>query len=148
VNRENEFSIQVTMTPEQARVVNDALDLFSRLHIGQFDQLKEQFWGRLPDRDTVLKLEYHLHEARVICFPELSDHRGHSHSMSSCPTEAGKVAWDIHQVIRHTESSTSRCSYLIPIRDLLLRQLRSLIVWRTCSLLRFVIVDQSLHHHV
>jgi hypothetical protein len=34
-------NVQLTLTPEQARVVQDALDLYTRMTLGQFDKLTE-----------------------------------------------------------------------------------------------------------
>jgi len=104
MTKKEDFYVRVTMTPEQASVVVDALDLFSRLHIGQWHTLAEQFSDRLPDRETVALMENTLFDARQLAFPELTGGPNHSHGMSGCPSEAGKVAWDVLQVIRHTRA--------------------------------------------
>lgn len=90
----------MTLTPEQTRVVITALDLFSRIHIGQFGTISDQFCGRLQDQTDNEQLEEVLHTARQICFPEL-DGPNHSYGIARCPTEKGKIAWDVQQVIRH-----------------------------------------------
>ena len=101
---ENEnFFVQVTMTPEQARLAVTALDLFARVHIGQFNIIQEQFWNKLPDSDASRACEDALYTARQLCFPELK-HPNHSHGISGCPTRGGKIAWDLQQVIRRAEA--------------------------------------------
>jgi hypothetical protein len=105
MTKKEDFFVQVTLTPEQAGVVVDALDLFSRLHIGQFHTVAELFFDRLPDRETVALMENTLFDARQLAFPELTGGPNQSHSMSSRKvSEVGKVAWDVQQVIRHTTS--------------------------------------------
>ena len=100
MSKKENYFIQVTLTPEQVRVLNDALDLYSRVHIGQFHRLKEEFWDKLQDVDAAIRMENCLLEARQDAFPELSG-PGHSHSMSSpAVKEEGKIAWDIQQVVR------------------------------------------------
>lgn len=105
MEKQNEnFFVQVTLTPEQARTVVSALDLLTRIHIGQFNTVREQFWGKLPDRDAVDRLEKLLYEARRIVFPELNGGPGHSFGISGCPSKTGKIAYDVLQVIRQTEA--------------------------------------------
>jgi hypothetical protein len=96
--------IQVTLTPEQAGVVVDALDLLSRIHIGQFHTISEQFFEKLLDSDAIIRMENCLLEARQEVFPELTG-PGHSHSMTGEKVaEAGKVSWDILQVVRNASA--------------------------------------------
>ena len=97
--------IQVTLTPEQAGIVVDALDLLSRIHMGQFHTVSEQFWDKLPDREAVVRMEEALFKARKEAFPEIEGGANHSHSMSSLGVaEAGKVSWDILQVISNASA--------------------------------------------
>lgn len=98
MTQKDDFSVQVTLTPEQARVVVNALDVLSRLHIGQFNIVREEFFGDF-DSHLVDKL---LFEARRLIFPELGDHQGASHGIAGCPSHKGKIAWDVLQVIRQT----------------------------------------------
>ena len=67
----------LTMNEEQARITMDALDLYMRLRIGQWDELRKQCWQvEVCDactyemkRDAV---EEKLMEARQIIMPELT----------------------------------------------------------------------------
>jgi len=100
MKKNEQFFVQATLTSEQARVVVDALDLYSRVHIGQFNIIAEQFMKI----DRTEELNMLLTRARQICFPELSASLGHSYGIVACPTESGRIAWDVHQVIRRTEA--------------------------------------------
>lgn len=101
MSKKENYFIQVTLTPEQVRVLNDALDVYSRIHIGQFHRVREEFWGKLPDRAAVERMDAALHAAREEAFPELIHGPNHSHSMSNEKVkEAGKIAYDIKQVVR------------------------------------------------
>ncbi|MGD9725369.1 MAG: hypothetical protein AB7L09_03055 [Nitrospira sp.] len=93
--------VQVTMTPEQARAVVRALDMYLRVHIGQFNIISEQFIGAGID---TRKMEDLLFEARSLAFPGLFAGRGHSFSASGCPREDAKIAYDVLQVVRRTEA--------------------------------------------
>lgn len=97
-----DFFVQVTLTPEQARTVVRALDVFTRIHLGQFTTVREQFDGRADVRtDLADKL---LYEVRRILLPGLDGGPGHSYGITGCPTESGKISWDVLQVIRRTEA--------------------------------------------
>lgn len=101
MSRKENYFIRVTLTPEQVRVLNDALDIYSRIHIGQFHRIREEFWSKLPDRAAVDRMEAFLYSARQEAFPELTGGPNHSHSMSGHRVkEAGKIAYDIKQVVR------------------------------------------------
>lgn len=102
MEKNEQFFVRVTLTPEQARIVVKALDFFSRIHIGQFNVIREQFWGKLEPEQVEL-CERFLQEARRLCFPELGS-PNHSHGIAGCPSRAGKIAWDVQQVIRQVES--------------------------------------------
>jgi hypothetical protein len=43
MKKTEQFFVGATLTPEQARVVGMALDLFSRVHIGQFVTIRARF---------------------------------------------------------------------------------------------------------
>lgn len=103
MSQKEDFFIQVTLNPEQARVVVNALDVLSRIHIGQFNIVREEFMGDF-DYGIVNRL---LFEARRLIFPELDGGEGHSYGISGCPTRKGKVAWDVLQVIRQTVAIAS-----------------------------------------
>ena len=100
MNQKEGFFVQVTMTPEQARSVVQALDLYLRVHIGQFNIIQEQFSGGRFDHRRVEDLLFH---ARDMIFPELSG-RGHSYSASGCPNEGARISFDVLQVIRRAEA--------------------------------------------
>lgn len=93
----------LTLTPEQARVVSRACELFTRLHVGQLNELS---W-ELLDLASLGSKEYCerrdaaeplLMEVRRLYFPDLilpGESYGVGHNVVS------DRAWDVHQVIRH-----------------------------------------------
>ncbi len=99
--RDENYFIRVTLTPEQARVVVTALDVLARIHIGQFHTIREQFFCQDID---VGKIEALMEEVKVSIFPDLTGGPSHSYGISSCPSERGKIAWDVLQAIRHCEA--------------------------------------------
>jgi hypothetical protein len=96
-----DFFVQVTMTAAQARTVVRALDVYMRIHLGQFNIIREQFMGKDIPIDQV---EHHLFKARALIFPQFGEHRGASHGIGgNCDPDA-QVAFDVLQVIRQRES--------------------------------------------
>ena len=96
----NNLAIRVTLTLEQARTVVEALDVFMRIHMGQFNIIQEQFCHENFDRASV---ELLLLKARRLIYPELHG-VGHSFGIAGCPSESARLGYDILQVIRQKES--------------------------------------------
>jgi len=99
MEQKNDFFIQTTLTPEQARVVIHALDLLSRLHCGQFREIGWLFRSQIKEHDLVDRL---LAELKQECHPGLKP--THSYGIAECPTESARIAWDILQVVRKAEA--------------------------------------------
>lgn len=86
----------LTLSEEQAECVNHALNVFSRLKIGQLDQIVWELIdfsnGNIDEmcarRDAALKIARHLES---ILFPDMS---------RDIHDEQGDIAYDIHQVLR------------------------------------------------
>ena len=95
MSKKENYFIQVTLTPEQVGVLNDALDVYSRIHIGQFHRVLEEFWDKLPDPEAVERMEAALYAAKKEAFPELIHGPNHSHSMRS--SQGGREARLRHQ---------------------------------------------------
>lgn len=89
----------LTLSPEQARVVSRACELYARLHIGQLDELTwelldfscEDCCTRRKEAETLLQQLKRLYfaDARRTERPQ---------DLYNLDTER---AWDLHQVIRH-----------------------------------------------
>lgn len=94
-----DFFVRLTMTPEQARVVRDALDFYARIQCGQFSELVRMFTPSVRDRDGAEQLAQMLRDR---LFPDL-DRRASGHGIAECPSNGAKVAFDVLQVIRHCE---------------------------------------------
>jgi hypothetical protein len=97
------MKVTVEMSEEQARVVVKALDIFSRLHMGQVSDV-ELFYRLLnvgqnksfPSREVERLCE----SIKFYVFPELSP--GSYHSISSEKiSEDARVAFDLIQALRH-----------------------------------------------
>jgi len=100
MSKKENYFIRVTLTPEQVLVLNDALDVYSRIHIGQFHRVREEFLTKL-DPAAISRMDAFLFSAREEAFPELVHGPNQSHSMSSREVkEVGKIAYDIKQVVR------------------------------------------------
>jgi len=107
--------LTLTVNMDQAYTLMNAMEMYARLHIGQFDHIDTEFawngqncngedrhfWENSSVRASLRK---HLTEAREIIFPELrvigpnGSHGIYSHKISP----SAHNAWDIYQVVRHT----------------------------------------------
>ena len=94
---------QITLTKNQARVLSEALEVLARLGgIGQFRYALE----RLPLQE---KFPNSWHEdmdhiGRILAQYTTSNVDGHRTSLgiyADKTSEGTKVAWDLHQVVRH-----------------------------------------------
>ena len=93
----------MSVTDEQAKIVERALEFYTRIRNGQFQEL---LW-ELRHRDGVLldDPEYAhalLFQLRGLLFPELGRDRGASYGVGH--DHKADVAWDVYQTIRHTRS--------------------------------------------
>lgn len=94
-------SYVLTLTLEQARVVSRACEFFTRLHLGQFDELtrelmdvsRKDFCERRDIADTLLRALKQLY------FPDLPPLPGASYGVGK--HLASDRAWDVYQVIRN-----------------------------------------------
>lgn len=88
---------------EDARIVCRACELFTRLHIGQLDELVfELMKYQEGDDDFSQKRDIAkslLMSVRSLMFPELPPFAGASHSAGH--TEQDGRAWNVYQVLRH-----------------------------------------------
>jgi hypothetical protein len=90
------------MSKEQASVMRNALEIYSRLRAGQInialkDTFPEKFYSQdYPDFNHET-LEFMYEYIRAMVFPELSYNAsyGVGHDVT------GDIAWDLQQVIRH-----------------------------------------------
>ena len=99
--KEKKTMYKLTLTEEQARVVSMACEFFSRVVMGQFNEI---IWHTMDTqhgsddycerRDKAREL---LFEARKYLYPEL---HGYGHSYGIGNFEHADIAFDVYQVIR------------------------------------------------
>jgi hypothetical protein len=97
-------SVTIKMSLEQAYTLEDALEFYSRMNMGQFETLEymlrldtfDQSLKR-PKYDQELAVGY-LRQARQTIFTDLStsSYVGIMHT-----SERSKISWDIYQQLRH-----------------------------------------------
>lgn len=86
------------ITEAQARIIRDACELFSRLHMGQIDELRHMNLSRRPD-DDYLQTEFIIKALKLQLFPELAANAYYGIQSPEIPDSA-RIAYDLHQVIR------------------------------------------------
>jgi len=103
------IKVTIKCNEKQAVIIKEALDLYSRLLMGQITELDNFFtrntdcWKRL-DRDSIA---YHAESIKNIVYPELIGYDSFGIFNAKCPEES-KIAYDIIQVLRNE---------LIKVRD-------------------------------
>jgi hypothetical protein len=91
----------LTINKEQARIICEALEVYSRLKHGQIHELRELFRDRwcAPNSPFNWSTEPLLDGLKALIFPELV--KNSYHGVGSKVYPESTVAWDIMQVLRH-----------------------------------------------
>jgi len=91
----------LTINKEQACVIREALEIYSRLKHGQIHELRELFRDRwcAPDSPFNWSTEPLLDSLKAIIFPDLE--KNASYGVGNKVYPESTVAWDIMQVLRH-----------------------------------------------
>jgi hypothetical protein len=86
------YKVEVNLSKKQALIVKEALNLYSRLLMGQVEELS-YFFGSKEISDS-------LSEIKSILFPELENNSYYGIYQKDCSQES-KIAYDIIQVLRN-----------------------------------------------
>jgi len=91
------------LSVKQARILIDALDLYSRLQMGQVEEIEKFYrWNMIervnPEHRDLLTSMVGM--IKKIVFPELNGNASYSICGNGAP-DAAKIAYDIQRVIRH-----------------------------------------------
>jgi hypothetical protein len=91
----------LTINKEQARVICEALEVYSRLKHGQIDELRNLFRDRWCKPNGLFNWdsEYLFHALKSVIFTELD--RNASYGVGNKVYPESSVAWDVMQVLRH-----------------------------------------------
>ena len=90
--------IELTLTEEQAKIVSKACEFYARIRMGQFGEIAwhcaEKHYTECPEEAQLAWLAL-----RHFIYPDL---QGPGHSYGIGKFEDADMAYDVHQVIRHT----------------------------------------------
>lgn len=91
----------LTINKEQARIICEALELYSRLKHGQIDELRNLFRDRwcAPNSQFNWDNEWIFAQLKAMIFPDLAF--GAYYGVGSKIYPESTVAWDVMQVLRH-----------------------------------------------
>ena len=91
----------LTINKEQACVIREALEIYSRLKHGQISELRNLFMDRwcAPDSPFNWSTEPLLDSLKAVIFPDLEKNAYYGVGNKIYPESS--VAWDIMQVLRH-----------------------------------------------
>lgn len=96
------MKITIECNENHARIIQQALDLYSRLGMGQFDRIHELMTFDFAKKlDVRSEAEEILDNLKALYFPELGKGYGYHGIFSNNTPDQSKVAWDIIQVIRN-----------------------------------------------
>ena len=98
-----DLKLSIELNQKQARIIQEALDLYSRLQMGQIKEIDMFFRIRKMkgceyDHEVAVGT---LEQLKRIYFPELSRNGYYGIFGDGTPEEA-KIAWDLIQSIRYT----------------------------------------------
>lgn len=88
---------QITVSEKQARIISSALDIYSRIQGGQFAKVLDRFEWKELSNDEKKRIEYMLTDLKCM----LTGVEGNGYIGIGQISEDGRIAYDIHQVIRH-----------------------------------------------
>lgn len=98
------IKVTIELTKEQAFTLMETLELYSRLKMGQFDELIHSFYMdtydktlKRPEFDREMAKAY-LMQARSVIFTDLDSgaYIGISHT-----SEGSKISWDLYKKLQH-----------------------------------------------
>lgn len=92
------MKVTLELSEKQAGIVEEALEFYSRIHMGQFEELGNFFHKRNYNRDEFRHLTDQL---RRCVFPELQRNAYYGICDKKHLSDNARIAWDIQQVIRH-----------------------------------------------
>lgn len=93
---------QLTLTEGQAQVLSDALDIYSRLHMGQLDSLQEILACYSKTRPGMAPF-HEIRQTLQDIEPMITGLSNHAYYGIHSPElkDTARVAWDLHRVLRH-----------------------------------------------
>lgn len=97
-------TVTIELTEKQAGVIMQALELYSRLKMGQFETITDSFFMDTFDKELKRPVfdqdmaRAYLMQSRAVIFTDLQHgaYIGISHT-----GESSKISWDIYQQLRH-----------------------------------------------
>lgn len=93
------MKFQLTFTPEQARVLTQALDIYSRLGLGQFEKVLDVYD---PDFKLTGPVRDEIRRALEVAKEEAGHPAHGSHGIHNpVVPDTFRVAFDLQQVVRH-----------------------------------------------
>jgi hypothetical protein len=116
--------ITLMLSKEQAYSLMAACELYSRVHMGQFDWISYQFVGSKyttiwKDSDKHDEVNELMDKARGIIFPDLGESKSRSYGiMSKEVSESARNVWDIYQSIRYTVTSNADRPFQTAVQSL------------------------------
>lgn len=93
------MKVTLEMNETQAKVLMNALELYSRLKMGQLDTLKWMVVPIIPETSSIVEFNNTINELKKIMFPDLEPNQYYGIFMEEAGD--GQIAFDIYQVVRH-----------------------------------------------
>lgn len=102
---DDETKVKIVMDETQARVVSEALELYSRVHLGQLDELPRVTRRAYIDEKTGQKVDmrtvvYYIECLKNALFPEL-DKNEYYGIYSDKISDRAKISFDVYQCLRN-----------------------------------------------
>lgn len=97
------MAYQITISEKQAGIIQTALELYSRIHMGQFDVIVDQLLGYRKIRELSWEAIQELRDGMRALEPVFTGLSPHAYYgiHSDMVSDNARVAWDLQQVVRN-----------------------------------------------
>ena len=87
----------IEVNEEQLKIIFDSVDLYSRLKCGQLKEIKNIFYDKTLDRESV---DYALQQLKILLFTDLTDNEYYGIYENRTPEES-KIGYGISKFCKH-----------------------------------------------
>lgn len=85
-----------------ARIIKDALNVYSRAQMGQLDTILEMFWGKKIPSENMEDARELIKHLKDVLFPEFKNTHGASYGIANKEIgENPKISYEIYKVLEH-----------------------------------------------
>lgn len=98
--KQMKWNLEVDET--HARVIKEALNVYTRAQMGQLDTILEMFWGKKIPAENMEQARDLIKQLKDVLFPEFKNNYGASYGIASREIgEDPKISYEIYKTLEH-----------------------------------------------